>query len=274
MAIIGVSGKINSGKDTVGAIIQYLVDYNGFEYKHPITEKDFNDYVKCKHFLNSNWTIVKFADKLKDIVCILLGCTREQLEDREFKETKLGEEWTKYAVADGFSKKYIGNGDFGEPVMNSKQCSKEEYEEHYRINWQTAYKTEYTPRILLQYIGTDLFRKLIHENVWVNATMIDYKFNCRPIYLEPQRFEPDLIAIEESKWIITDVRFPNEADAIKQRKGINIRLQRNSDIEQVNEHLSETALDLYQFDYVINNNGTIEELIEQVKQILIKENII
>ena len=40
------------------------------------------------------------------------------------------------------------------------------------------------------------------------------------------------------------------------------------------EHISETALDNAEFDYVIDNNGTIEELIKQVKKILIKEKII
>jgi guanylate kinase len=42
-----------------------------------------------------------------------------------------------------------------------------------------------------------------------------------------------------------------------------------------NLHESEIALEGYnEFDYTINNNGTIDELIEQVKQILIKENLI
>ena len=40
-------------------------------------------------------------------------------------------------------------------------------------------------------------------------------------------------------------------------------------------HFSETALDSYQdWDYVIDNNGTIEDLIEQVKQILITEGLL
>ena len=63
-------------------------------------------------------------------------------------------------------------------------------------------------------------------------------------------------------YIITDVRFPNEADAVKQRKGINIRLQRNSDLDNNDTHISESALDFYKFDYVVDNNGTIEELID------------
>ena len=101
--IVGVSGKIGSGKDLVGTIVQYLVymtkDVKGRYYPSDvfIDEKDSVDLTEV-----SDWKIVKYADKLKNIVCILLGCTREQLEDREFKETQLGEEWTKYAVANGF----------------------------------------------------------------------------------------------------------------------------------------------------------------------------
>jgi len=40
------------------------------------------------------------------------------------------------------------------------------------------------------------------------------------------------------------------------------------------KHPSETALDTATFDYIIDNNGTIEELIIKVKKILIKERII
>lgn len=97
MALIGISGKIGVGKDLVGEIIQYLTSRAGnhylrsFESSRGKTDKDgygYNDF----SMYNSNFSIRKFADKLKDIVCILIGCTREQLENREFKETELGEE--------------------------------------------------------------------------------------------------------------------------------------------------------------------------------------
>ena len=99
-----------------------------------------------------------------------------------------------------------------------------------------------------------------------------------------------ILPINLPNWIITDTRFPNEADAVKSRGGINIRIERDDYIfdgagkriiptkEYVNtsnkQHESETALDNYTFDYVIDNNGTIEDLIIKVKEILIKENII
>jgi hypothetical protein len=48
----------------------------------------------------------------------------------------------------------------------------------------------------------------------------------------------------------------------------------DSTIKSLDLHPSETSLDYYSFDWVIDNNGTIEELIERVKEILLIEKII
>jgi hypothetical protein len=99
----------------------------------------------------------------------------------------------------------------------------------------------------------------------------------------------DEVNVIVPQWIITDLRFPNELKAVKSKNGITIRISRGKPqlYEQMNgtienpiptgvfkEHESEIALDNAQFDYEIDNNGTIEELIEKVKEILIKEQII
>jgi hypothetical protein len=52
--------------------------------------------------------------------------------------------------------------------------------------------------------------------------------------------------------LISDVRFPNEVDAIHQLGGIVIRLTLNK-FDDKDE--SETALDNYQFDYIIDNQN-------------------
>ena len=222
----------------MGKIIQYL-----------IARKDDNRDIKIQtaEFLGltsqnwmaiyqaQNWKIVKFADKLKDIVCLLIGYTRSQLEAREFKEKELGEEWWYY------------KGRNNSLIAYSKD-SKRNREDLIKL----------TPRLLLQLVGTDLFRNQLHPNTWVTATFANYQNN---------------------NWIITDMRFPNELEAIKKRNGITIRInrgpiERTGKMIQEPEHISETALDNAKFDYVIENDGTIEELIEQVKKILIKEEII
>lgn len=62
--------------------------------------------------------------------------------------------------------------------------------------------------------------------------------------------------------IITDVRFPNEVEAIKKAGGVVIRINRYgvvlNDGRDVN-HCSETALDNYKFDWIIDNNGSLAD---------------
>ena len=188
--LIGISGKKNSGKDTVAELVK-------------------------KHALKSEWEIKRFADPLKDMVCLLLGCTREQLEDREYKEALLGEPW------DYWFEQNVG------PFGN------------------TTFYGSLTPREIMQKMGTEVGRS-IHENAWVNALFNKYT---------------------NQWWIIPDTRFPNEAEAIKNRGGKLIRVNRNQFVI-VDTHPSETSLDDYtDWDFVIDNNGTMEELEEKVIEI-------
>ena len=61
------------------------------------------------------------------------------------------------------------------------------------------------------------------------------------------------------KIVITDVRFPNEADAIKDLGGQIWRVKRLG-IGAVNEHVSENAMEDYKVDQIFVNNGSIEDL--------------
>jgi hypothetical protein len=64
---------------------------------------------------------------------------------------------------------------------------------------------------------------------------------------------------EGDKIVITDVRFPNEADAIKSLGGQIWRVKRLG-VEAVNEHISETAMDGYKVDQIFVNNGSVDDL--------------
>ena len=65
--------------------------------------------------------------------------------------------------------------------------------------------------------------------------------------------------------IIADVRFPEEIEAIKERGGIIIRLERNG--AGAGNHISEVALDDYTgWDKVIDNNNSLLLLFDQLKQ--------
>lgn len=312
MAIIGISGKAGVGKDLVGEIIQYLTsDYylsgKSFAYFQEDNKRrnDYPDYL--------DWQIKKFADALKDIVCILLGCTREQLEDRNFKEKELGEEWWYWKVYSD-----IRDDKFELIPYNGENGFYDR-----KSNYKGHFLFKPTPRMLLQQIGTHLFRNQLHTNCWVNATMADYKlipdksitileWKGKSNFNQKEAFQ-EMYPCNHiyPNWIITDVRFPNEANAVKERGGINIRVERlfyeileNGELEwaddkdkrfnlmrfspkvydkesskkifikSLNSHESETALDDYEFDYVIDNNSDIKSLIEKVRYILEKENIL
>jgi guanylate kinase len=308
--IYGISGKLNSGKDTVGSIIQYLTsDYDDVtSYLVWLTseynQKDFN-----------YWQIKKFADKLKDITCMLIGCTREQLEDREFKEAPLGEEWNRFVVWNTFKELNYEN-----PIQALFNTKKEAKDYILEIDKEISYLEEapratqvllvkeqqMTPRLLLQLLGTECGRQILHPNIWVNSLMSEYKESYRDstqseidrmTELNGGVFQGGSKNLGFPNWIITDPRFENEAKAVKDKDGIMIRVNRGIKIQSKEygeltmnlnehkklqhfengtmEHSSETGLDDYDgFNYVIDNDGTIEDLIEKVKEILIKENLI
>ena len=281
MGIIGVSGRMQSGKDTVGKIIQYLTGES--------TVYPFDLNVDYSH--KSNWEVKKFADKLKDIVCTILNCTREQLEDRKFKETPLGEEWVKFKVVRTKITKF-------ERIDEVFYFSTIEEANKFKLNnlnydyFGEIEKVEMTPRLMLQLLGTECGRNIIHPDIWVNSLMAEYKSKLssnNPV--DDLDWEPRFIY---PNWIITDTRFENELKAVKDREGITIRVNRIIFREQtteigkiftvvqpevdkllgIQEHSSETALDNADFDYVIDNNGTISELIDKIRNILIENKLI
>jgi len=121
--------------------------------------------------------------------------------------------------------------------------------------WNDRINNPMSVRDFLQKLGTEGLRDGLHTNTWVNALMADYK--CVPADRAPNGWDCD-------NWIITDTRFPNEAQAIKDADGIIIRVTRPG-IGPVNDHPSETGLNQWKFDYEIQNDSSLNELINSVR---------
>lgn len=67
---------------------------------------------------------------------------------------------------------------------------------------------DFTPIKALQMVGTDMFRKHLSEHIWIDDLMRQ---------IDARQFGP---------WVcISDVRFPNEAQAIKDRGGLIVRIE-------------------------------------------------
>tara|TARA_Y100000385_G_scaffold291743_1_gene371917 strand:- start:30832 stop:31563 length:732 start_codon:yes stop_codon:yes gene_type:complete len=97
-----------------------------------------------------------------------------------------------------------------------------------------------TAREVMQYVGTDIFRKM-QNNVWADSALLKIKKNktCNLA-------------------IITDCRFPNEVEAVKKSGGQIVRLCRN---QHGSVHSSESALDKdnydwSNFDHIVDNSET------------------
>lgn len=260
MNLLGISGKIGVGKDTTANIINQICKE---EYGYPIFE------------------IKKFAYKIKQIASILTGIPIERFEDQEFKKTMLGEEW---------NVKHLYN--------SIEILTLDEDNKYPHIPLQPTSVREF-----LQKLGSEAVRDSVHPNAWINALFSDYigrpcgKKGVVPFGNEwwnkdkkecvnPET-HPELFNKCYPYWIITDCRFPNEAKAIKDRGGVIIRVNRNppeiiewekearaKGIIFEEEHPSETALDGWGFDYVIDNDGNMEELVDKVKEMLIHYEII
>lgn len=112
-----------------------------------------------------------------------------------------------------------------------------------------------TVRDFLQKLGTDALREGLHPNTWVNALMIDYIEQV----VNVMNGEGYQLEDRYPNWIITDCRFPNEARAIKEEGGVIVRVNR-AGIKAINAHYSEIALDSWPYDYVIDNDSSIEDL--------------
>ena len=191
------------------------------------------DYlVNLHHFRRES-----FANTLKDAVSAVFGWDRTMLEGR----TKQAREWR-------------------------------EQQDNW---WTNRLGIVITPRWVLQNWGTEVCRNGFHDDIWIASLENKLRNSTDDV-------------------VISDCRFPNEIQAIKQSGGIVVRVVRGPEpewydaavsvnrgpngnstwalsgrrLEQLGLHASETAWVGTQFDVVLDNNGTLDDLYQQVKRLV------
>lgn len=117
-------------------------------------------------------------------------------------------------------------------------------------DWEGLKERSPDVRGLMQRMGTEVGREMFGEDFWVN-----YALNSIP---------------DGSKAVIADVRYPNEAEAIKKLNGEVVRINRDG-VQAANSHPSETAMNDYEFDIVIKNAGDLLAL-HMVVDVMIEGN--
>ena len=109
--------------------------------------------------------------------------------------------------------------------------------------WEMAKKGYPEARRLIQVMGTEIGREMFGERFWVEYCMEN---------LEGQ-----------NKVVFSDVRFVSEAEEIWGMGGVVWRVERVG-VGPVNDHLSEVALDKWDFDAILRNVDTKQVLFNQV----------
>jgi len=258
VSLIGISGKMGHGKDTVAKIIQYLIATS--RHNHNMTFYEYQDI-----FLDSDkwseWKIKKFATPIKQIASIMTGISIEKMETQEDKEVMLGEEWYKSCS-----------------LINCDVCKEEKL---CKVRFTNNKYIKTSLRRLLQRIGDVMLQ--IHSDWLLNVMFRDYTLTRYQYKDENEGYST------YPNWIISDLRKPNEYNKIKELGGKCIKiiktpnLKGNDAFKQIYEvmpseynHISETALNsITDWDYIIDaEHGDIDSLIKQVKEMLIKFKIL
>lgn len=117
-----------------------------------------------------------------------------------------------------------------------------------RHGWDGYKETDYKHEIraLLQRLGTEAGRKTLWDTIWIDAALTGFS--------------------DDAKIVVTDCRFPNEAQAVRDRGGQVWRITREG-VGPANAHPSETSLDDWDFDCGVGNYDSLEEYQNRVRQV-------
>ena len=155
-------------------------------------------------------------------------------------------------------------------LLEGRTKASREWREQVDLWWSQRLGQEITPRWVLQYWGTEVLRRGFHDDIWIAS--IENKI----------RNSPDNV-------VLSDCRFPNEISSLRSIGGIILRTCRGPEPEWYNfalqenlqqseqakwelikrkVHVSETAWIGTDFDHVLDNNGSMDELYAQVDNLI------
>ena len=131
------------------------------------------------------------------------------------------------------------------------------------VFWSKRFGKDVTPRWVLQYFGTEVMRQGMHDAIWIDSCMARY---------------------DGKPTVIADTRFENEIKIIREMGGSILLVKRGQDpdwftdyvegnVVPKNVHLSEYAWAKSEYDHLITNDGTLEDLHSKIDDLLVSDKI-
>jgi hypothetical protein len=178
-----------------------------------------------------------FASTLKDAVAAVFGWDRTMLEGR----TKEAREWREQV----------------DPWWAA------------RLDMPTL-----TPRWVLQYWGTEVCRKAFHDDIWIASLENKLRNSKDHVVISDCRFPNEISSIKNAGGQIVWVQrgpLPEWYDvAVDANRGSNVAI---NELKMRKIHASETAWVGTEFDAIIDNNSTIDDLYQQAQTLVISNQI-
>lgn len=222
--LLAIAGMKNSGKGVASDMLKYILS----------APKPFRNYWFYKIGIRfpSKFKITSFAKPLKKVLSVILQVPESKFEDRTFKE-----------------KYYLQIGNFRlieENLLDQEDKLSDNKFTRLLKTGESLLNKWLSIRQLMQYVGTEVLRTYLGENVWVQSTLK-----------------------EHDNLIVSDLRFKNELKEVHALNGYVIFINRKT--AKPGTHASEReVIDLLnnnEFDYIVDNNGSLKDLFNNIKKI-------
>lgn len=246
----GISGRAGSGKDTFGGILLEVLKEKGLSYNQYAFARPLKDFTKAV-FLFNDYDVYDQDGK-------------EQMQymrynERDFKRRfktyfhllllQLSKNNDQLLTYEGGSKDQVLEQYYHEfkEVLSAQTCRKSGFRSF--ADWfnpkQAVICFHTSPRVILQLLGTEFFRERIRNDFWT------------------------AIAPKAGN-VITDMRFPNEIDFVKECDGITVGIERPSQTSiSSSGHSSENVGPvLARCDYIVVNDKDLNHLREQAEHVV------
>lgn len=143
--------------------------------------------------------------------------------------------------------KRIKTYSFAEPIRAMLRAGFGLTDWHFNAGKELPTEFGPSPRVMMQTLGTDWGRYMINSDVWVQLAQAAYEAS--------------------NGLVISDVRFNSEAEWVRRKGGVVIRVLRK-DALRVAAHISEAGIAETLVDFDVSNDGTIQELYDELDTLL------
>jgi len=131
-----------------------------------------------------------------------------------------------------------------------------------------------TPRLMLQLWGTEVCRRGFHDDIWIASLENKLRTSKDDIVISDCRFPNEIQSIRNAGGIIVWVKrgplpeWYDSAEIVNRGPDGNLTWSTNKTrLEKFGIHASETAWVGTEFDHELDNNGSIDELFAQIKSL-------